>query len=268
MIPGYNSHTKVVPSETGGMESVLKTIEEIFADEVFYGSKVIRGIRSGFICLHIREGNIWTGVNEYSDAHFVCALFADGSHIPLPLLIPSYEPKEVEPGWVLQARIINFATEAGLLNKAITACALQVIESGSSHNEAQLKLDASVWLDEHPGMAYGRCGGCSSCLDRPNDCPCLICRTMKQDPAGEIVCPMNETRREDLVECPHPFMRRDEGKTEMDCPWRDSNLSADMSCGPGCAGCRKGFDPDRREGDLISDIICWLDEPANEDERP
>jgi len=62
--------------------------------------------------------------------------------------------------------------------------------------------------------------------------------------------------------------RRDAGMTELDCPYRDSCLGEDDSCCPGSAGCRKGFDPDRQDGDLTSDIRCWLDKKVSKEERP
>jgi len=53
--------------------------------------------------------------------------------------------------------------------------------------------------------------------------------------------------------------------TELDCPYRQNILSDDMTCSTSF-GCNKGFDPGQLErGDLLSDIVCWLDEEYEEE---
>ena len=53
--------------------------------------------------------------------------------------------------------------------------------------------------------------------------------------------------------------------SELDCPYRQSILTDDMSCSQSF-GCSKGFDPDQESGSLICDIVCWLDEEADEND--
>ncbi len=52
--------------------------------------------------------------------------------------------------------------------------------------------------------------------------------------------------------------------SEIDCPYRSNLLTDDMDCHP-AFGCEKGFDPGQLErGDLIGDIVCWLEEQEEE----
>jgi hypothetical protein len=147
----YESHMKLIPTTTGIM-SVPKTLTEIMVDELFYASKALRSIESGFVSLQIRKGLVWVDADEYSDAWYVCAAFNDGSHIPLPLLLPSCPAMGgmdlCEPEWALQEKIIKIAIESGLLNCAVTCCADIVSKNCSSFCEEQLKKDANIWLDE------------------------------------------------------------------------------------------------------------------------
>lgn len=288
----FEGRMKMVSTETGGMELVSKTIEEIFADETFYAAKALRSIRSGFVELQSRVDGGWEKANEYSDSHYVCVVFKDGGHIPLPLILPvapeAKQPYDTE--WALQDRIIEIATEAGLLDDAITACALQVIMSGSSQAEEEMKRDALAWLDSREITVkefYGNhADGFDRILDETpgidmvpgeawrDDCEFALSPYWR----GAVICAVPKgcdfSQHPPIVATGFQVLRveeretfearnRDIGKNELDCPYRDPHCGTDMPCSPGSSICQKGFDPDRQEGDLISDITCWLDEPAD-----
>lgn len=73
------------------------------------------------------------------NAYFSCALFVDGRHIPLPLLLPG------RPINTLQARVIEAARVNGSLDDCVDDCARFCLASGS-HDDS-LKTASIEWLE-------------------------------------------------------------------------------------------------------------------------
>ena len=134
-------------------EMTTASLSSILVEELMFAAKAIRSIESGFVCLQEKYGYGWQDVSEYSDSYYVCALFADGGRIPLPLLLPVAATREKDiylwdaSKTVLQDRIIKEATRVGMLDACITSCAMQVLQYGSSQGESEMQDDALTWLE-------------------------------------------------------------------------------------------------------------------------
>jgi hypothetical protein len=88
--------------------------------DIYYTIKAVRSVRSGFVELQCRNsfGN-WTSADEeycYEQPYYVCALFRNGRHLPLPLVLGD------KSEYPLQNAVLNRLRRKGLLRQAEIAC--------------------------------------------------------------------------------------------------------------------------------------------------
>lgn len=75
---------------------ILDTSPPQFIDEIRYAVKSFYSILSGFVEWQTRVDDGWESVDpcdDLYDAYYVCALFRNGRHIPLPIL-ENWDPNE------------------------------------------------------------------------------------------------------------------------------------------------------------------------------
>jgi len=70
----------------------MVTLYEIIVEEIMWATKAVHSIESGYSRLETAEGGRYRPAVVGDDAYYVCALFNDGRHIPLPLLIRGLLP--------------------------------------------------------------------------------------------------------------------------------------------------------------------------------
>lgn len=92
--------------------------EDIFLEEVALAAKTLRSVRAGYSLLQtMSESGRWrTADPSIDDPRYVCAMFGDGGHIPVPLLLPVGE-EEPAPG--LQGRVLRALQEEGSLEDVL-----------------------------------------------------------------------------------------------------------------------------------------------------
>lgn len=105
--------------------------------DIHFSIKAIWSILSGYLNLETKstltghfeevdpECTVW-----WENPYYVCALFKNGRHIPLPLIL---EPEASE--YPIQRAVIWVADKLGLLEKAKKDCLCYVKNFGESHEE-------------------------------------------------------------------------------------------------------------------------------------
>jgi len=67
-------------------------LSDLICGEVMWTTKAAHSIDSGYVRLESAEDGRYRPAILGDNAYYVCALFADGRHIPLPLLIRGLLP--------------------------------------------------------------------------------------------------------------------------------------------------------------------------------
>jgi hypothetical protein len=117
----------------------MARLSDIICEEMCWAAKAAHSIESGYVRLETAEEGQYRLARIGDNAYFSCALFADGKHIPLPLLVPG------GPVDTLQARVIEAARDDGLLDTCIDDCARFVLASGS-HDDSLIQPSID-WLE-------------------------------------------------------------------------------------------------------------------------
>jgi len=115
-------------------------LSDLICGEVMWTTKAAHSIDSGYVRLESAEDGRYRPAILGDNAYYVCALFADGRHIPLPLLIPG------GPIDTLQARVIEAARADGRLDECIDDCSRFALASGS-HDDS-LEKASTEWLEK------------------------------------------------------------------------------------------------------------------------
>ena len=116
----------------------MASLSEIIVEEIMWATKSAHSIEAGYVRLETAEEGCWRPALVGDDAYYVCALFDDGRHIPLPLLLPG------GPIDTLQARVIEAARSDGNLDECIDDCARFCLASWS--DDASLETASIKWL--------------------------------------------------------------------------------------------------------------------------
>ena len=85
-----------------------------------YGIKTLRLFRTRFVALQDRRKGRWENIPEErfdENPDYVCALFSDGSRLPLPLIVNPQEGK-----YSLQRVVLLALSRSGKLKEAKEAC--------------------------------------------------------------------------------------------------------------------------------------------------
>lgn len=114
-------------------------LSEIICEEVMWATKAAHSIEAGYVRLETAEEGRWRPAQVGDNAYFSCAVFEDGRHIPLPLLLPG------GPIDTLQARVIEAARADGNLDECVDDCARFMLASGS-HDDS-LEAASIAWLE-------------------------------------------------------------------------------------------------------------------------
>src|SRR5574343_680367 len=66
----------------------MGSLEALICEEIMWATKAVHSIEAGYVRLETAEEGRWRPARIGDNAYFACAVFRDGRHIPLPLLLP------------------------------------------------------------------------------------------------------------------------------------------------------------------------------------
>ena len=115
-------------------------LSDMICEEIMWATKAAHSIESGYVRLEMAQDGGYRPAQIGDNAYFSCALFCDGRHIPLPLLIPDGSVD------TLQARVIEAARAAHILDDCIDDCSRFVLASGS-HDDGLFQPSVD-WLEK------------------------------------------------------------------------------------------------------------------------
>jgi len=117
----------------------MVTLSEMIVEEIMWATKAVHSIEAGYVRLETAEEGRWRPARIGDNAYFACAVFRDGRHIPLPLLLPG------GPIDTLQARVIKAARENGSLDECVDDCCRFCLASG--RHDDSLEAASIEWLE-------------------------------------------------------------------------------------------------------------------------